>query len=152
MADKNKGGRPPKFDAAEINKALETFIMENNEPLIQEFTLNYGISQSRFYDLAKDNEKLSETIKKALTKQELYLIKQTQAGNINPTFAIFRLKQKQFGWTDKQEVDSKVTATNTNVNIDADYSTLISKATPEELERINAGDITVAEVEGIMKR
>jgi hypothetical protein len=146
MADKNKVGRPVKFDAADMTKALESFISQNDEPLIQEFIMNYNISSSRFYDIAKDNKELKDTIKRAVDKQELYLIKNAQKGLINPTFAIFRLKQKQFGWSDKQEIES----TNTNYNIDADYELLKRNATPEEWE--HRDELTGKQINDILKR
>lgn len=99
-----------KYDVNDIIEKLNIFIDENEEPLIQEFTLKYGISRSRFYDYAKENAELSDTIKKAIDKQEVYLIKNTETGKLNATFVIFRLKQKCFGWKDKQEIDQTVSA------------------------------------------
>lgn len=110
-------GRPPKYDVNDIIDKLKEFILAEDEPLIQAFILSYGISPRHFYELAEKNEELSQTIKKAITKQEYYLIKGAESGRINPTFAIFRLKQKQFGWTDKQEIESRNENTNTNTNL-----------------------------------
>ncbi|MCY6957845.1 terminase small subunit [Clostridium brassicae] len=100
----------PKFNVNDIIEKLNIFIDENEEPLIQEFCLQYGISRSRFYDYAAENKQLSDTIQKAIDKQEIFLIKNTERGKLNPTFVIFRLKQKCFGWKDKQEIDQTVNA------------------------------------------
>jgi hypothetical protein len=129
---KHPGGRPKQFNTEDIVKSLEAFISQNDEPLIQEFILNYGISPSRFYYLAKDNPELSDTIKKAINKQELYLIKKTEAGAINPIFAIFRLKQKQFGWTDKQEIEAQ----NTNHNMNEDLSALSKEDRQKRIDEL----------------
>ena len=55
--------------------------------------------------------------------QEVRTVRGAQNGIINPTFAIFKLKQKCYGWTDKQEVES--TNTNINYNYEAELSELV---------------------------
>jgi hypothetical protein len=43
-----------------------------------------------------------------VTKQEAAIVRNTVDGKTNPIFSIFRLKQKQFGWSDKTEVETTV--------------------------------------------
>ncbi len=109
---KNVGGRPPIYDADVIADKMELFIEEHEEPFIQEFCLNEGMSPDTFYRLMKVNERLSEAHKKALAKQELYILKNAPTGKYNPVFAIFKLKQAFHGWTDKVE---QVTTIDINV-------------------------------------
>ena len=106
--------RPRTYNAEDITKALNKYIDETEDPLIQEFVLNYGISIDQLYDIAKrdeeDSKELSLTIKKAIQKQEVFLVRNVSTRKVSEAFGIFRLKQPQHGWTDKQEVaiDAKV--------------------------------------------
>lgn len=100
--------RPTTIDVNDVIEKLNQYIDKNEEPLIQEFCLNYPISNSRFYDYEKENSELSEAIKRCIKKQEVFLVRNAERNKINPVFAMFRLKQKCFGYTDKQEIDQKV--------------------------------------------
>lgn len=100
-----KIGRPRKYDINDVIEKFEEYIKKEEEPLVQEFALNYGISRPRLYELAEENKELSDTIKKAIEKQEVFLLKGATRGQLNPTFCIFRLKQPCFGYNDKQEIE-----------------------------------------------
>lgn len=100
-------GRPKKHDENKIIEKMLDYIAKTDEPMIQEFCLNNDINRQYLYDMASNNKDLNDTIKKLMEKQEMYLIKNAETGKINPTFAIFRLKQKPFCWTDKQELETK---------------------------------------------
>lgn len=115
--------RPTIYNPEDIADALEKFIAANDSPLIQQFLVEYDMSKSRFYDLAQHNDRLSDAIKRAINKQEAYIVKNTETGKLNPIFSIFRLKQHQFGWVDKQEV----AATNYNYNCDVTAEDLSKK-------------------------
>ena len=69
--------------------------------------------ESLFRQMESSADGLSnqEAKKRLLRKQELFLIKEGAANRINPTMAIFRLKQPVFGYTDKQDIkiDANVT-------------------------------------------
>ena len=106
--EKNLGGRPKIYNVEDIIEKLEKYITENEEPMIKEFCLNYGISSSHLYELKSDNERLSETIKKAIEKEEVFLLKNAERQKINPVFAMFRLKQPAFGYKDKTEVETTI--------------------------------------------
>jgi hypothetical protein len=100
---KDKGGRPRLYDNAE---ALQTevdayFDNEVKAPTITGLALWLGFeSRQSFYDYEKEGE-FSYTIKKArLRIEERY--EQRLHGN-SPAGAIFALKN--FGWTDRQEID-----------------------------------------------
>ncbi len=110
--------RPNIYDPNELAEKLNDYVIKNDNPMIQEFCVINNVNKDTIYRLCKDNEKLSDSIKACHTKRELYIVKNTEKGNINPTFSIFQLKQKCFGWTDKQEIVSD--NTNTNLNIEAD--------------------------------
>ena len=112
--------RPIKFNPDELAEKLNDYVKNTDNPMIQEFCVLNNVTKDTIYRLCQDNEKLSDSIKACHTKRELYIVRNTEQGNINATFSIFQLKQKCFGWTDKQEIVSD--NTNTNVNIDADDS------------------------------
>lgn len=61
------------------------------------------------YDVTDDNindwEEFTRLRKRAVKKQEAYLVKQGTKGRINQVMAIFRLKQPQHGYSDKQEFE-----------------------------------------------
>lgn len=99
-----KRGRPPKFDADVLAKKLEKYISLCDDPIVQEFCLGQKVSRDTLYRLAKINEVLSDNIKRLHSKQEVRTIRKAESGEINATFAIFKLKQPCYGWTDKQEV------------------------------------------------
>ena len=122
--------RPREINVDDIIKKLNEYIAVSEEPLIQEFILNYGISNSRFYDLAKENEELSETIKKAIAKQEVFIVRGAERGTLNATFCIFRLKQKCFGYKDKQEVEHSG-----GVKQEIKYSNLSDEELEKELDK-----------------
>jgi len=107
------GGRPPKLtdeQKLEVYKALEQYIQDNADPTLpgfeteNEVALQYNVNDSNLYDWPE----FSGLIKRCVRKQEAYLLKQGGAGKYNPTIAIFRLKQPQHGYTDKQERDISV--------------------------------------------
>ena len=106
MAEKNKGGRPPKYETAEeLQKKIDEYfnIQEASEekPLITGLCLHLGFcSRQSFYDLEK-TEKFSHTIKKARTRIEMsYEESLREDGGTHNIFAL-----KNFGWSDKQEVE-----------------------------------------------
>ncbi|MDD3001764.1 MAG: hypothetical protein PHF29_08415 [Candidatus Riflebacteria bacterium] len=101
-----KIGREPTFNADDLAKQLLKYITESNDPIIQEFCLDFaGCSRDTLYRLAKENRLLSDTIKKCHAKQEIRTQRGVENGTINPTFGIFKLKQKCYGWSDKQELE-----------------------------------------------
>ena len=100
--------RPKIYDADTINKDLIDYMNNTDDPYIEEFNLSQPFSHDTFYRLAKEHTGLSETIKRLHQKQLMRTVKKAEAGEINTTFAIFKLKQKCYGWTDKQEIDQTI--------------------------------------------
>ncbi len=97
--------RPKKFDADKLAKELEKYIALNEDPIVQEFCHEQKVSRDTLYRLAKENQTLSDNIKDLHSKQEVRTVRKAEAGEINATFAIFKLKQRCYGWTDKQEME-----------------------------------------------
>lgn len=96
-------GRPPIFNSPEaLQKGIdEYFALDNSQPTISGLCYHLGFeSRQSFYDYEK-NEIFSYTIKRARlrieNKYEERLFGAVNAG------AIFALKN--FGWTDKQEIE-----------------------------------------------
>lgn len=107
---KHPGGRPPKLtplQRQEVYDALEQYIKDTEDPTIPSFVSDDPIAIQ--YSVTRDNindwQEFSTLIKRAVVKQESYLLKQGGAGKYNPTIAIFRLKQPQHGYTDKTQTD-----------------------------------------------
>lgn len=72
-------------------------------PIFAEFCYQFGHGRQYLYDLSKDNENLSDAIKNCVMKKEAQLEAKGLRNEINPTMAIFSLKQ--LGWRDKQDVE-----------------------------------------------
>jgi len=118
--DKIKVGRPIKYTFKEKEKilnALKTYVEESEYPTMPAFAVLHKISKQRVYEWAKgENENadtrsqyplkeyFSELIRLMNCKQESFIEKNVMLGNITPSFAIFKLKQQGFGWTDRQDV------------------------------------------------
>lgn len=101
----NKRGRKPIFDALELAKELDKYVRESDDPMIAEFCYQRAVSKDTIYRLEKDCKELADSIKKCHTKQEMITVRKAESGAMNATFAIFKLKQKCYGWTDKQETE-----------------------------------------------
>ena len=98
-------GRPNIYNAEDINKDLIEYMNNTDDPYVEEFILTQPFSPDTFYRLAKQCGDLSDTIKALHLKQAMRTIRKAESGDINTTFAIFKLKQRCYGWTDKQEVE-----------------------------------------------
>jgi hypothetical protein len=104
------GGRPPKLNEEERKEVLEAFtnyIDIEPDPTIVGFcawdsvAIQYSITKDNLYDW----DEFSELRKRAIEKQEAYLIKNAGKNQYNPTIAIFRLKQPQHGYKDRIDTD-----------------------------------------------
>jgi hypothetical protein len=122
--------RPRKYNVDDIIEKMDKYIRQNDEPLIQEFILDYGISKAHLYELEKESEGLSDAIKKCIQKQEVYLLRNASVKAIDPVFTMFRLKQPCFGYKDKQEVESK------NINLNKDMSDMGLEEIDAEIEAL----------------
>lgn len=103
--EKKQSGRPRVYDANKIADDLLEYINSSEDPMIEEFCYNSDFHKDTLYRLAKENTRLSDTIKKCHLKQEILTVRAIENGRINPSFGIFKLKQPRFAWTDKQEVE-----------------------------------------------
>lgn len=94
-------GRPPKFEEPEKNELLQKFeeyIAETDIPIVAEFAAQQGLFKQYIHDHAE----FTDAIKKCITKKEAALERGALMGQINPTMAIFSLKQPWHGWRDKE--------------------------------------------------
>lgn len=116
---KNKVGRPQKRTPEQIQKIVEDFeqyIKENEDPTIVWFTANYPAIYSKTEDkksyinkeYIRDHKEFSQLRKKAIEKQEQYLLNWATKNKLNASVSIFRLKQPQHWYTDKTETDLRV--------------------------------------------
>jgi hypothetical protein len=107
---KHAGGRPRKLTAeqqAEVLEAFRLYIERTPDPTIVGFVswddvpLQYWVTDD---DINNWNE-FYALRKRAIRKQEAFLLEGATRNKINPTMAIFRLKQPTHGYTDKTQQD-----------------------------------------------
>jgi len=118
--DKIKVGRPIKYSYKEkltILNELKSFIEAEEYPTMPAFCTRQKVSKRRIYEWAKGENENADTKKKyplkeyfdelielMNAKQEQFIETNVMLGNISPAFAIFKLKQRGFNWTDKQDI------------------------------------------------
>lgn len=103
----SKVGRPQMYTPEQIQDIaddLGEYIETTEDPTIVGFTSAYS-KYSVNKDYISDHEEFSELRKKAIEKQEAYLLRGSTTNKLNATVAIFRLKQPQHGYKDKVEQD-----------------------------------------------
>jgi hypothetical protein len=110
---KNKGGRPPKYKTAATftRKTNEYFEKGGAKTKDGNFTLYTVQGYCVWLDITrqtlmryKDDERFSDTIKRALERIEQNNLEGTALGYLNPAIIIFNLKNN-FGWKDTQSIE-----------------------------------------------
>ena len=86
-------------------KKFEKYINDTTLPIIAEFAYMNDIERQYLYD----NQMFSTLLKKCIAKKEANLEKGALTGKLNPSMAIFSLKQ--IGWKDRQETEGNTTPT-----------------------------------------
>jgi len=71
-------------------------------PIVIDFANYMGLSSNRLYERAKENPKLSTSIKRITDKKQVELERGGLIGKYSASMAIFSLKQ--LGWKDKVDV------------------------------------------------
>jgi len=97
-----------KYNYEEVAEKLIKFIEDRDCPIIAEFAYLNDIPKSSLYEM--NSESVKNLIKKCTAKKEFYLESKALSNDVNPTMAIFSLKQ--LGWSDKIE------NTNKNLNLE----------------------------------
>lgn len=91
----------------EVVDALDAYINITPDPTIVGFcawdpvAIKYRVNKDNVHDWPE----CRELQKRALQKQEAYLLEGATRNRINPIMAIFRLKQPQHGYTDRVDHD-----------------------------------------------
>ena len=80
---------------------FKKYINDTTLPIIAEFAYMNDIERQYLYD----NQMFSTLLKKCIAKKEANLEKGALTGKLNPSMAIFSLKQ--IGWSDKKNEVSK---------------------------------------------
>ncbi len=101
--------RPSKLlppQRVKVFKAFEEYIADNNDPTIVKFCAldKTAIQHKVTKDNIHDWKEFSELRRRAIDKQEAYLLEGAPRNRLNASVAIFRLKQPQHGYTDRQEI------------------------------------------------
>lgn len=97
---KNKVGAPKKWTGqtlAELISALDSYIDSKEIPVLKEFCYQNRVNSTYIYEIPE----LQESIKRLHDKKESNVEILGREGKINPTMAIFTLKQ--LGWKDRFE-------------------------------------------------
>ena len=98
--------RPKKYTKKlcqeEIIPKMEKYTDENAVPILAEFCYMNNYRRAMMYE----QPALSYALKRMTAKKEAQLEKGALSGNLNPSMAIFSLKQ--LGWKDKQEIDANI--------------------------------------------
>ena len=84
---------------------FKKYINDTTLPIIAEFAYMNDIERQYLYD----NQMFSTLLKKCIAKKEANLEKGALTGKLNPSMAIFSLKQ--IGWKDRQETEGNTTPT-----------------------------------------
>jgi hypothetical protein len=95
--------RPRKHNREEIAAKLHDYVDGTDIPVIAEFCYTNDIRRDYLYEMAQGDAQLSHAIKRCIEKKEAQLEIKTLRGEVNPSMAIFSLKQ--LGWKDKQEFE-----------------------------------------------
>lgn len=101
------GGRPQMYtpeQIEEIRKDFIEYIERTADPTIVNFTSNYT-KYSINKDYINNHDEFSELRKRAIEKQESYLLYGATNNRLNASVSIFRLKQPQHGYKDRTETD-----------------------------------------------
>lgn len=102
---KHPGGRPPLLSDEERAKLAEDFaeyINKTEIPIIKEFAYRNNLLSSYLYDW----QEFPKLLKICMEKKESNLELMALRGKINPSMAIFSLKQ--IGWSDKVDLKADV--------------------------------------------
>lgn len=97
-------GRPQLYSPQQIEEIaqdLATYIDTTSDPTIVGFTSSY-IKYRVNKDYISDHQEFSDLTKRAVEKQEAYLLTKTDEA---PVIRIFRLKQPQHGYKDRTDTD-----------------------------------------------
>lgn len=89
----------------QLFKKFEKYINDTTLPIIAEFAYTNEIDRNYLYD----NAIFSTLLKRCIAKKEANLEKGALTGKLNPSMAIFSLKQ--IGWKDRQETEGNTTPT-----------------------------------------
>lgn len=113
--EKNKGGRPPKYTKAIIEKLaddlLEWLALDKPENIfLKEFAAINGLHSQYLTEFAKRSKKFDDALKRAKELQEIKIVKAMTKPGAATTGWIFTSKNV-IGFRDRQETDSDLTAT-----------------------------------------
>jgi hypothetical protein len=125
-----KRGRPKEHSddkVAELVAKFRQYIEETDIPIIAEFAYQNDVTRQLLYE----REEFSTLLKKCVAKKEVALERGALTGALNPTMAVFSLKQ--LGWTDKHQVES----TNTNHNTNQDITQLSPDERRARIDELN---------------
>lgn len=89
----------------QLFKKFEKYINDTTLPIIAEFAYMNEIDRNYLYD----NAIFSTLLKRCIAKKEANLEKGALTGKLNPSMAIFSLKQ--IGWKDRQETEGNTMPT-----------------------------------------
>lgn len=123
--------RPRKLSAEEqqeVYEALENYIKLTSDPIIVGFCAWDAVAIK--YDVTDDNindwEEFTRLRKRATQKSQAYLATGVFSKGLNPTMAIFRLKQPVHGYRD--HIDTDITTLGEKIDFNANQADQLVRA------------------------
>ena len=115
-----KGGRPKAFNSVEeLEKKIKEFYdyceLKEETLTFERLATFLNVDRKTIYNY-EDKDEYFHTFKKVRERILADIMSKGLGNKINPTFGIFCLKN--YGYTDKQEIESTNTNTNKNINVD----------------------------------
>lgn len=116
--DKNNGAKNPLYTIENLTELITTYtnkkIKGKEYPILYECLIEKGLNPKYVNEInrnakAKNDYTLDDAISMLLLWQEVILEKMLITGNGSPAGIIFKLKQPQHGWTDRQQVEHSAT-------------------------------------------
>ena len=107
MESKRGPKGPSKYTIRFIEKEAEALLhyakASRPVPFVTEFASKRGYARQRLTEFAQASEKFSDALKRMKDIQEYKIVIGALTGKLNPTFAIFTLKNVA-GWRDRKEI------------------------------------------------
>jgi len=107
----NTAGAPRQYKVEDMIEDLKKYLESHEDPIMQEFLLGVPYCKDTLHRYKKESTILSDTIKKLHYKQELRTIRNVEDGSMPVAWAIFKMKQPIYGWTDKQVIEQTIVDT-----------------------------------------
>ena len=101
-------GVPRQYTAQEMIEDLREYISKTDDPMIEEFLLGVPYCKDTLHRHKAESKELSDTIKEIHNRQQVRTVRKVEQGEMPVAWAIFKMKQPVYGWTDKQVIEQTI--------------------------------------------